>query len=447
MALSGLDIYKLLPKTNCRECGFPTCLAFAMQLAKKAVELGRCPYLSPEAKATLEESSLAPIRLITFGKDKKIELGNETVLFRHEDKFYHPTAVGFIIDDNLSDKEIEERLDRINRLKFERIGQLLEPELVAIRQNADKKRFVEVLKIISQKIDLSFVLMSSDIDSQKEALSCVADKKPLVHPQGKENLQEFAKLAQEFKVPLVVCSSDLEEMSHLTKALKKQGWEDLILDITAKSLTEEIWNLTQIRRLALKKKDRSFGYPTLMVVDEKDPYLETIKAADYIAKYASIVLMQGTQPWQILSLLTLRQNIYSDPQKPLQIEPKVYPVGQVNEKSPVLVTTNFSLTYYTVLGEVEASRIPSYIMSVDTEGMSVLTAWAAEKFTPDKISSSIESFGVKNLVRHNRLVIPGYVAVMSGDLEEKSGWQVIVGPKEASGIPAFLKNLTRTGVG
>ncbi|MCM8780035.1 MAG: acetyl-CoA decarbonylase/synthase complex subunit gamma [Candidatus Omnitrophica bacterium] len=443
MALSGLDIYKLLPKTNCRKCGFSTCLAFAMQLAKKTVALSKCPYISSEAKSALEEASLAPIRLVTIGTDKTIELGNETVMFRHEEKFHHPTAVGIIIEDSLSDKDIDDKISKINRLKFERVGQDLEVDLVAVRQNSDKKRFVEVIKRIADKTKLGFVLISPDPASQKEALNLIGKRKPLVHPQGKDNIQEFAKLAKEYNTALVVSALSLEEISGITKKLKQEGLEDLILDTQDKPISDKIWDLTQIRRLALKKKERSLGYPSLVIVNEKDPYIEVIKAADYISKYASIVLLSAVESWQILSLLTLRQNIYSDPQKPLQIEPKVYSVGSVSNKSPVLVTTNFSLTYYTVLGEVEASKIPSYILSVDTEGMSVLTAWAAEKFTPEKISSSIDSLGVKELVSHKRLVIPGYVAVMSGDLEEKSGWQVIVGPKEASGIPGFLKNFSK----
>jgi acetyl-CoA decarbonylase/synthase complex subunit gamma len=213
------------------------------------------------------------------------------------------------------------------------------------------------------------------------------------------------------------------------------------LDTGIKAISDKIWDLTQIRRQALKKSNRSLGYPILTIIDKSDPYEEAIEAATYIAKYAGIVLIKNTATGEVLALLTLRQNIYTDPQKPLQIEPKLYPIGQVNDKSPVLVTTNFSLSYYTVLGEVEASKIPSYILSVDTEGMSVLTAWAAEKFTPEKISQSLNKFSVKDAVEHNRLIIPGYVAVMSGDLEEQSGWKVVVGPKEAAGIPSFLKNL------
>jgi acetyl-CoA decarbonylase/synthase complex subunit gamma len=442
MALSGLDIYKLLPKTNCRECGFVTCLAFAMQLAKRAVSIDKCPYLTEEAKKILEASSLPPIKLVSIGVgDNKLEVGNETVLFRHEEKFHHPCGLGFIIEDTLSDLEIKQRLEKINKLKFERVGQELNVNLVAIRQNKDKKRFIEATKIILNNSNLVPVLMSEDLEALKEALEIAKDRKPLIYHATGDNISEISKLAKEFGVSLVVSAPDLETLSKLTQELNNQGAGDLILDTGTKPIKDKIWDLTQIRRQALKKSNRSLGYPTLVIIDNDAPYEEAMEAATYISKYASIILMKGIESWQALSLLTLRQNIYTDPQKPLQIEPKLYPVGQANDKSPVLVTTNFSLTYYTVLGEVEASKVPSYIISVDTEGMSVLTGWAAEKFTPDKITESINKFGVKDKVSHTRLVIPGYVAVMSGDLEEKSGWQVVVGPKEAAGIPSFLKNL------
>jgi acetyl-CoA decarbonylase/synthase complex subunit gamma len=442
MALSGLDIYKLLPKTNCRECGFVTCLAFAMQLAKKAVSIDKCPYLSQEAKRALEESSLPPIKLVTVGMgDNKLEVGNETVMFRHEEKFHHPCGLGFIIEDKLQDAEIKQRLDKINKLVFERVGQKLNVNLIAIKQKSSKERFIQALQLILKNTSLALVLMSDDLGALKEALAIAKDRKPLIYHATSNNIAEISKLAKEFICPLVVSSADLETLSNLTKELNNQGVSQLILDTDAKPIKDKIWDLTQIRRLALKKSERSLGYPTLLIIENKDPYLEAMEASTYIAKYASIILLKGTESWQALSLLTLRQNIYTDPQKPLQIEPKLYPVGQANDKSPLLVTTNFSLTYYTVLGEVEASKVPSYILSVDTEGMSVLTAWAAEKFTPEKIADSINKFGIKDTVSHTKLIIPGYVAVMSGDLEDKSGWQVVVGPKEASGIPSFLKNL------
>jgi len=442
MALSGLDIYKLLPKTNCRECGFVTCLAFAMQMAKKAVSIDKCPYLSNEAKRALEASSQPSIRLVTIGEgDNKLEVGNETVLFRHEEKFHHPTGLGFIIEDSLSTEAIKQKLEKINQLKFERVGQELNVNLVAVKHSGDKKKFIEATQTVLNNTQLSLILMSDNPEALKEALKISVGRKPLIYCANKDNMAELSKLAQEFKVPLVASSADLETLSGLTKELNNQGVSDIVLDTGTKPVKDKIWDLTQIRRQALKKSNRSLGYPTLVIIDAKDPFEEAMEAATYISKYASIVLMRGIEAWQVLSLLTLRQNIYTDPQKPLQIEPKIYPVGAVSNKSPVLVTTNFSLTYYTVLSEVEASKVPSYIVSVDTEGMSVLTAWAAEKFTPEKIADTINKFALKDTVSHTRLIIPGYLAVMSGDLEEKSGWQVVVGPKEAAGIPSFLKNL------
>ncbi|OGX15875.1 MAG: hypothetical protein A2166_01875 [Omnitrophica WOR_2 bacterium RBG_13_41_10] len=442
MALSGLDIYKLLPKTNCKECGFATCLAFAMQLAKKAVTIDKCPYLSKEAKKILEESSLPAIRLVAIGsQENKLEVGNETVLFRHEEKFHHPCGLGFIIDDSLDNTEIKNRLTQISKLEFERVGQKLNPNLIAIRQKGIAKRFLEVINLVLKNSVLNLVLISDDVSGLQQALEICKDKKPLIYHTGAENFTQVSQIARDAQCPLVVYSASLDKLSDLTAKLNKEGVTDLILDTGKKSISEKVWDLTQIRRAALKKSDRTLGYPVLTIVENKDPYQEVIEAATYITKYAGIVLIEGTRDWQALALLTLRQNIYTDPQKPLQIEPKVYPVGQTTDKSPLLVTTNFSLSYYTVLGEVEASKIPSYILSVDTEGMSVLTAWAAEKFTPEKISDSLSKSGAKDMVSHKRIIIPGYVAVISGDLEDRSGWQVIVGPKEAAGIPSFLKNL------
>jgi len=443
MALSGLDIYKLLPKTNCRDCGFPTCLAFALALAKKAVSLDKCPHISEAAKKALEAQAQPPIKLVCIGEgENKVEVGNETVMFRHEEKFHHPCALGFVIPDSLSDAEIKQRLDKISKLQFERIGQLLKPELIAVKQVKDVKRFIDTVKLASDAINLGVVLMSSDVQALDGALSILAGKKPLIYAATGENLEQVIGLAKKYNASIVIRGESLEDLCELTIKANASGFSDIVLNLNCQgSSRKAIWGLTQIRRQALKKANRLLGYPIITVLDKEDPYQEVMEAGDYIAKYSSIVLLNGFEAWAALALLTLRQNIYTDPQKPLQIEPKLYPVGSTDRNSPVLVTTNFSLTYYTVLGEVEASKVPSYILSVDTEGMSVLTAWAAEKFTPDKITESMNKFGVADTVSHKKLVIPGYVAVMSGELEEKAGWQVVVGPKEAAGLPSFLKNL------
>jgi acetyl-CoA decarbonylase/synthase complex subunit gamma len=414
-----------------------------MQLAKRQVCPKKCPYLSEEAKRALEAASRPPIKLITIGQGQdKLEIGNETVMFRHEEKFHHPCGLGFIIEDNLKDAEILKLVNKINALSFERVGCLLRPNLIAVRQNRDKDRFVQAVGLIKEHTRLGLVLMSEDIQAQREALKITSLHKPLIHRLNRENEQDFSQLAFEFKAPIVVYAQDLGELSQITQKLINQGVEDLVLDTGKGSISQKLWDLIQIRRASLYRSERSLGFPCLVITEDcADPFQETLKAATYIAKYAGIVLIKGIHPWEVLSLLTLRQNIYTDPQKPLQVEPKIYPVGRVNDKSPVLVTTNFSLTYYTVLGEVEASKVSSYIVTADTEGMSVLTAWAAEKFTAQTIAAFLDKTEIKDRVSHRRLIIPGYVAVISGDLEEKSGWQVVVGPKEASGIPSFLKNL------
>jgi len=442
MALSGLDIYKLLPKTNCKQCGFATCLAFAMQLAKKTLTIEKCPFVSAEAKNTLEEQALPAIKPITLGANQsRFEVGNETVLFRHEEKFRNPAGLGFIIDDSLADAQIKKRIEKIKQFSFERVGQLLEVNLIAVKQNSSAKRFLEASELVLNNTALPIMLISNDPAALKQVAAVAAARRPLLYCATKDNLNQIAPIAKEFQLPLVVAAQDINELAHLTKELNSLGIKDIILDTGIKDIADKIWDLTQLRRQALRKSNRALGYPSLVIVDKADPYAEAIEAATCIAKYAGIILIKGIESWAVLSILTLRQNIYTDPQKPLQIEPKLYPIGKATKESPVLITTNFSLSYYTVLGEVEASKIPSYILSVDTEGMSVLTAWAAEKFNAESITKSLDKCGIKDIVAHKNLIIPGYVAILSGDLEEQSGFKVIVGPKEAAGIPTFLKNL------
>lgn len=443
MGLSGLEIYKLLPKTNCKKCGFPTCLAFAMQLAAKKVSLDKCPDVSEEAKGALDSAAQPPIKLITIGGgDDKLEIGNETVLFRHEEKFYHPTGLGFLLEDTLSEDDIKSELLRINKLDFERVGQRIKVNLVALScKSNDASKFVNATKTVLENTKLALILMSDDASIIGKALEISKERIPLICGARGANFKEMAKLSKDNKVPLVASAQTLEGLEGLVKNLNAEGVTEIVLDTGDKDITEKLWDLTQIRKLALKKAFRIFGYPVITFTRSEDPYQEIAEAATYIAKYSGIVILKTKDPWAVLPLLTERQNIYTDPQKPLQVESKIYEIGQVDKASPVLVTTNFSLTYYTVESEVESSKIPSYIVSCDAEGMSVLTAWAADKFTGESIARTIEKFNVKNRVKHKNVIIPGYVAVLSGKLEEESGWKVTVGPKEASGIPSFLKKL------
>ncbi|NQU94716.1 MAG: acetyl-CoA decarbonylase/synthase complex subunit gamma [Candidatus Omnitrophica bacterium] len=445
MALSGLGIYKLLPKTNCKKCGFPTCLAFAMQLAAKKVSLDKCPDVSQETKKALESASQPPIKLITVGSgDEKLEIGNETVLFRHEEKFYHPTGIGFIIEDTSSEEDIKKALGEINKLDFERVGQRINVNIVGIScESKDASKFQVVVKTVLENTKLALALVSDDASFIAKALEASKERVPLLCGATSANYKEMAKLAKDNKVPLVASAPTLEELETLVKNLNTEGVEDIVLDTGKKSIADKLWDLTQIRRLALKKAFRPFGYPVIAFTQNADKFQEAAEASTYVSKYAGIVMLKNRDPWVVLPILTMRQNIYTDPQKPLQVEAKVYEIGKVEDKSPVIVTTNFSLTYYTVEAEVESSKVPTYIVSCDSEGMSVLTAWAAEKFTAESIAKALESFGIKDKVAHKDLIIPGYVSVLSGKLEEASGWKVTVGPREASGIPVFLRNLTK----
>lgn len=443
MALSGLEIYKLLPKTNCRKCGFQTCLAFAMQLAKKAATTDKCPFVTDEVKSVLDEASMPAIRLVNIGvQDNAISVGHETVMFRHEEKFHNPTALGFIIEDTLKGSELESAINEINRLDFERVGERLKVNLIALKQvSAKSEDFVSCLSKIKEKTSCGLILMTSNADTLRSALKVCAEVKPLVFWDGTGSPDVFIDICKEFKTGLILSSSNRDALRDLTKKVSSAGVKDIVLNIASEDTNETLWQLTQIRRLSIKKSERSLGYPVMIIADGSDDVQSACRAASYIAKYASIVLLKTRRPELILSLLTLRQNIFTDPQKPLQVEPKVYPVGAADKNSAVLVTTNFSLTYYTVLGEVEASRKPAHILCVDTEGMSVLTAWAAEKFTAQKLSDTFVKFKLEEIVNHKSIIIPGYVAMMSGDLEDESGWKVVVGPREAAAIPSFLKNL------
>ncbi|MGE5279512.1 MAG: acetyl-CoA decarbonylase/synthase complex subunit gamma, partial [Deltaproteobacteria bacterium] len=446
MALSGLDIYKLLPRTNCKKCGQQTCLAFAMQLAKKAVSLDKCPFVADEVRQKLEEASLPAIREIGFGAaDSRVTVGHETVLFRHEEKFHNPTVLGVILEEGMSRGDLEKTVAEVERLRFERVGQVLAVEAVALRQTSESaEKYADFVKAVVEKSSRAVILMPRSAAALKAALASAAVRMPLVSAAGPAAADALVPLCKEAGLPLTLRAEDLASFAAGTQAWAGQGFKDIVLELPGAGVAERLWLLTQIRRLAIKKGERRLGYPVLAVIEEDDPVAAVREASAYIAKYAGIVLVKTRRPEYVLPLLTLRQNIFTDPQKPLQVEPRVYQVGAADRDAPVLITTNFSLTYYTVLGEIEASRVPSHLICVDTEGMSVLTAWAAEKFTPERIADSLSRFHLGDIVAHKDLIIPGYVAMMSGELEDKSGWTIHVGPREASALSSYLKNFCRS---
>lgn len=445
MALTGLDIYKLLPKTNCKKCGRPTCLAFAMQLAQKKASLSDCPDAGEEAKKVLGAAAAPPIKLVTVGSGaKKVSVGEENVLFRHEEKFYHPTGVAVTITDNLDDAAFSDRLKKINNLKISRVGTEIEIDLVAIiNKSNDAGKFAEAAKKVSAGSHLSIILSSSSVDCMKAALANCADKRPLIHGANAQNCDAMAALAKEKNCPVAVTAATLEEFADLAEKVKKAGVDEIILDVSGSNPKEVLQKLTKVRRAALKKNFRTIGFPMITFVCDEDPYQEISLATTYLLKYAGIVAVNACEPWAIMPLLTARTNIFTDPQKPIQVESRLYAIGDVREDSPVLFTTNFSLTYYTVEGEVESSRIPAYILSVDTGGTSVLTAYSGDKLNDKVVAKAMTDAKVDTKVKHKKLIIPGLVAVMSGKLQETLGWEIMVGPREASGLPSYLKTVWR----
>ncbi len=443
MALSGLDIYKLLPKTNCKKCGSPTCLAFAMRLATKKASIDECPDISDEARRMLDQAARPPIALITIGMgERKVEVGGETVLFRHEKTFYHKTAIAISVEDSLKDSALINRVKEIDSLSFERVGQVVRLDLIAIKNSSkDPARFAKVVKDISAVSQMGLILISEEPASIEEALKVCFDRRPLIHSATNDNWKKMIDIAKRFQVPLVVAANGLEGLDGLVREILKIGFEEIVLDPGQMSISDGLNLLTQIRRLALKKNYRNFGFPAISFVEDEDKFKLIAKASTFILKYAGIIVLNTLEKEVLLPLITVRQNIYTDPQKPVTVESKLYSIGAPNETSPVLVTTNFSLTFYTVSPEIETSGIPSYLLVTDSEGMSVLTAWAAEKFTAEIIAKTMQKFEVERAVKHRKIIIPGYVAVLSGKLEDESSWQVLVGPKEASGIPRYLKEI------
>ncbi len=443
MALSGLDIYKLLPKTNCKDCGFATCLAFAMALAQKRVSLDKCPHVSALAKEALEAASRPPVGLVTIGAgDDRIETGNELVMFRHEQKFFHPTAVGVLVDDTLDEEEVAAEVADINALHFERAGQRLGVELICVGNSSRyKNRFVNTVRKVEASTSLNMALMTRDAAALTEAVKICGARRPLLICEDVSTFGPFVSIAALNKLPIAVMAGDIEEAALLTEKAREAGVVDVIIGFKGKGISSRIQDFTLARRTALKKNAGALGCPFIAFTESTDPEQELMEAVSYLCKYAGILIIKNTDREYVFPLLVARQDIYQDPQKPVQVEPGIYEIGRVAPDSPVLVTTNFSITYFTVASEVESSKVPCRIVCCDAEGMSVLTAWAAEKFTAEKITDTLMKSGIENMVSRKKIVIPGYVSVLSGRLEELSGWKVTVGPREASGIPAFMRNL------
>lgn len=445
MGLTGIQIFKLLPKTNCGECGVPTCLAFAMNLAAGKAELDKCPYVSEEAKEKLAAESAPPIRPLTIGTGEyAVKVGGETVLFRHEKTFVNPPGLAALVTTEEDEASVNGKMERFKACQYDRVGLKLRAEMFAVKDaSGDAAKFAALAKKVSDGTGAALILISEDVGALKEAAAGLADKKPLLFAATATNADAMGELAKEVACPLAVKGDGtLESVIALTEKLTGMGLKDLVIDTGSRELKKVFEEQIQMRRAALKDRFRPLGFPTLIMANEmaSDLMEESLVAATFIAKYGGLIVLSDFQAHSLFPLFLDRLNIYTDPQRPMTAEQGIYPINNPDENSPVLVTCNFSLTYFIVSGEIESSRVPSWLCVQDTEGLSVMTAWAAGKFSGETVGTFLNKCGIKDKVKHKTVIIPGYAAGISGELEEElPGWTVTVGPREASQIPRFLK--------
>ena len=439
MALKGLDIFKMSPKKNCKECGSPTCMAFCMKVAQGAVEIDKCPYFSEEAKASLNEATAPAMKTISVGEHK---LGGETVMFRHEKTLVNKNLYAASVCTCMDEATVDAKLAAATVVDYERIGERMYVEFIQVANNqADPAVYAALVKKAAA-VGRPLILECWDVECAKAALE-VCGKDVILDGATPANYEAMNELATAKGVVLGVWAENISDLYDTVKALEAKGNKNLVLDVTGKTAKETLANAVLVRRTAIKDGDRSFGYPSIVNLAKltKDERLQVAYASMFTEKYASIIVMTGMTYAQALPLYGLRQNIFTDPQKPMKVEAKVYPLNGADENAPVALTVDFALTYFLVSGEAERSGAPVNLVISDASGMSVLTAWAAGKFSSSSIKKTFEELDLTNKIKNRTLIIPGKVAVMKGEIQEKlPEWNVVVGPQEAVQLPKYLKD-------
>ncbi|HEU65824.1 MAG TPA: acetyl-CoA decarbonylase/synthase complex subunit gamma, partial [Chloroflexi bacterium] len=433
MPIAGSEIVKMLPgRKPCKDCGFPTCFAFAMKLASGGATVDKCPYLSEETKEKLLDLLAPPIKLVTIGSgESAVKIGNEEVIYRHEKTFVHPPGIALLISDKEDNAKIEEKIKKIKELQFPWVGVNLNADLLALHfASGDKNKFLALVKQVYDATDVGMVLIAEDMDALFEARDICADRRPLLYPITKENIDEAIPRIKTNPTPVGLRGASVEELVPLTTKLKDAGIEELVLDPGSKNLLDAIRDQTFIRKAALKQGFKPLGYPTIALpcFMAKEGLKEMLVGSAFINKWASIIVFSDFDRYSLLPLLVQRLNIYTDPRFPMAVEEKYYEVGEPDETSPVLVTSNWALTYFLVSSAVEATKVPAYVCVKDAEGLGVLTAWAAGKFSGDSVGTFIKKCGIEDKVKHRKLIIPGKVARIKGELEDALDlkWEIII---------------------
>lgn len=441
MAVKGLDIFKLSPKKNCKECGSPTCMAFCMKVAQGAVPITKCPYMSEEAIALLSEATAPPMQTITVGAHK---LGGETVMMRHEKALVNRNLFAATLDTSMDDASIEERIALVKKVDYERIGEREMVECVFVHDAGDCAKFVELCKKAAALPDRTVIIDTKDVETAKAAVEAIKDSKPILNGANKDNFNDMNEIAKAAGLVLGVSGTDLSELHDTVAALEKAGNKNLILDVTAPTIKETFANAVLVRRTAIKDGDRTFGYPSIVnlgVLCNHDEHLETALAAMFVVKYGSIIVMDKVGYAEALPLYGLRQNIFTDPQKPMKVAPGIYPINGAGPDDPCALTVDFALTYFLVSGELERSKVPVNLLITDASGMSVLTAWAAGKFSSTSVKKFFDEFDIASKINNRTLIIPGKVAVMKGEIQDKlPEWNVVVGTREAVELVKYLRD-------
>lgn len=443
MALTGIQILKMLPKKNCGECSIPTCLAFAMKVAAGQTEIEECPYVTDEAKATISEASAPPIRTVKIGAgDAEFTAGGETCLYRHEKRFENQTGIAVLIATDEDAAAVDAKLKRANDFEYERVGVMMRNNLVAIKDAGSGDLAAMAKKVMEAAPKQAIILMSDNVDALKAGAEACGDNKPLLFGATADNVDGFAALAKDTGCVIGVRGKNLDDLVETADKLLAAGVKDLVIDTGARTMRGAFEDNIVARRSAVKEKFKPLGFPTITFPCEMtdDLMMEAMIGSVLMAKYAAITVFSDIQGDIIFPLLLEQLNIFTDPQRPMVVQEDIYPITGPDENSPVLITCNFSLTYFIVSGEIEGSKIPSWLLIKDTEGLSVLTAWAAGKFGADLIAMFVNKSGIGDKIKHRELIIPGYLATIKGELEEElPEWTISIGPREAGHLPAFLK--------
>ena len=445
MALKGLDIFKLSPKKNCKECGCPTCMAFSMKVAQGAVDIAACPYFAPEALAKLSAATEPPMKTIKVGAgDAELSLGGETVLFRHEKTFVSRTRYAMSLCTCMDDETVAQKLEDIKKVDYERIGERMFVEMVYVNYSADGKQdYVELVKKAAETGRI-LILDCKDAEIAKAALEICKDGKPILNGADASNYEAMNAVATAAGVVLGVSGADLSEIHDTVEKLEGLGNKNLVIDVTGADVKETFKNAVQIRKAAIKDGDRTFGYPSIVNLHKiaaGDLHKQAALLSLFTMKYGSVIVAEHIGYAEALPLYGLRQNLFTDPQKPMKVEPGVYPLNGADENSVCLTTVDFALTYFLVSGELERSGVPVNLIINDAGGLSVLTSWAAGKFSSSSIAKFFQEQDIEGKIKSRKLIIPGKVAVLKGELEAKMpGWEIIIAPNEAVQLVKFMKD-------